>query len=59
VDIAPLVAGKVRWDWPLYHRLAAAVKQAAAAEGVPIEWGGDWKRFRDGPHWQLPRREYP
>ena len=59
VDIAPLVGGKVSWDWPLYHRLAPIVKQAALDEGVRIEWGGDWRSFKDGPHWQLPWRDYP
>lgn len=51
--------GKVSWDWPLYHRIAAAMKQAAAEVGVPIEWGGDWKTFPDGPHYQLPWKNYP
>ena len=59
VDIAPLVGGKVSWDWPLYHRLAPAVKLAAQAEGVDIEWGGDWRSFPDGPHWQLSWAAYP
>jgi len=59
VDIAPLDGGQVSWSWPLYHKLAPIIKQAAADEGVPIEWGGDWARFRDGPHWQLPWKEYP
>lgn len=59
VDIAPLIEGKVSWDWPLYHKLAKIVKAAAAHEGVQIEWGGDWRSFKDGPHWQLPWRDYP
>lgn len=59
VDIAPFVAGQVRWDWPLYFQLAATVKQAAKDVGVSVEWGGDWKTFKDGPHWQLPPRKYP
>ena len=59
IDIAPVVDGEVRWDWPLYHRLAAVVKNAAARENVPVEWGGDWKTFKDGPHWQLPWNRYP
>ena len=59
VDIAPLVGGKVSWDWPLYPRLAPILKQAALDEGVKIEWGGDWRSFKDGPHWQLPWRDYP
>lgn len=59
VDIAPLVDGKVSFAWPLYDRLSPIVKQAALDEGVKLEWGGDWKSFRDGPHWQLPWKEYP
>lgn len=59
VDLAPWIGGQVRWDWPLYHRLAAVVKDAAREVGVPIEWGGDWRTFKDGPHWQLPWSKYP
>lgn len=58
-DIAPLIDGAVSWDWPLYHRLAVVIKQAAVEVGVPIEWGGDWRTFKDGPHWQLPWSKYP
>lgn len=59
VDLAPLEGGAVSWAWPLYHRLATAVKDAARLEGVPITWGGDWTSFRDGPHWELPWAQYP
>ncbi|MCC3246162.1 M15 family metallopeptidase [Methylocystis sp. WRRC1] len=59
IDLAVKVGGKVRWDWPLYARLAADMKKAAAAVGVPIEWGGDWRSLKDGPHFQLPWAKYP
>jgi peptidoglycan L-alanyl-D-glutamate endopeptidase CwlK len=59
VDLAPMLNGKVSWDWPLYHRLAKIVKAAAAAENVPLQWGGDWRTFKDGPHWELPWKHYP
>lgn len=59
VDLAPMVGNEVRWDWPLYHRLAAIVKDAAQQAGVSVEWGGDWRSFKDGPHWQLPWKAYP
>lgn len=59
VDLAPMAGGFVSWDWKLYHPLAARMKAAAAAEGVPVEWGGDWRTLRDGPHWQLPHASYP
>ncbi len=51
--------GEIRWDWPLYKALAEAVKKAAELEDVPIEWGGDWATFKDGPHFQLPWGKYP
>lgn len=59
VDVAPFVNGEVRWDWPLYLKLAPIIKAAAVEENVPVEWGGDWIKFKDGPHWQLPWRAYP
>jgi len=59
VDIAPMIDNTVSWDWPLYHRLAKIIKAAAAAENVPIGWGGDWRSFKDGPHWELPWKVYP
>lgn len=59
VDLAAKVGGAIRWDWPLYERLAAAMKQAAQDEDVPLEWGGDWPSFKDGPHFQLPWARYP
>lgn len=59
VDIAPMDGGQVSWAWPLYNRLAPIVKQAAKDVGVSIEWGGDWRTFKDGPHWQLPWSAYP
>lgn len=58
-DIAPLVEGQVSWAWPLYHKLAKIIKEAARQENVAIEWGGDWRSFKDGPHWQLPWKSYP
>ncbi|KQJ34255.1 M15 family metallopeptidase, partial [Escherichia coli] len=27
----------------------------AAELGTAIEWGGDWKTLKDGPHFQLKR----
>lgn len=59
VDLGAMVSGTVRWDWPLYYKVADAMKKAAAELKVPIEWGGDWKKFKDGPHFQLPHMEYP
>lgn len=57
VDLAVWL-GTVRWEFPLYQRLAVSVKAAAADVGVPIEWGWDLWGW-DAPHWQLGRRKYP
>jgi peptidoglycan L-alanyl-D-glutamate endopeptidase CwlK len=60
VDLAVLDDdGKARWDAPAYRALAAEMKAAAVVEGVPVEWGGDWRSFFDGPHFQLPWDRYP
>lgn len=59
VDVAARVEGRIRWDWPLYPRIAAAFKAAAQAQGVALVWGGDWPRLRDGPHFELDRKAFP
>lgn len=68
LDIYPVVSGKVIVDWAggsrnadlkangAFTRLNTALKAAAKAEGVKIETGYDWGW--DGPHVQLPWREY-
>jgi peptidoglycan L-alanyl-D-glutamate endopeptidase CwlK len=57
-DDAP-EAGEIRWDWPLARKIATAMKTAATEEGVALVWGGDWKTFPDGPHFELSRTHYP
>jgi peptidoglycan L-alanyl-D-glutamate endopeptidase CwlK len=59
VDVAALIDGEVRWDWPLYPRIAGAFKAAAEQLNTPIVWGGDWKTLKDGPHFELDRKRYP
>lgn len=59
VDLGAWINKEVRWDWPLYSKIATAMKQAATEQNVAIIWGGDWRTFRDGPHFELDRRKYP
>ncbi len=59
VDLVAYIGSEIRWDWPLYHKIAAAMKAAAKEHGVAIVWGGDWRTFKDGPHFELDRRVYP
>ena len=60
VDIVPLEGGQVSWDWAHYHQIAPIIKDEWAkmqAEGLTgaavLTWGGDWRSFKDGPHWEL------
>lgn len=60
VDLGAWVDDQVDWSWPLYQQIAAAMKTAAKELNVPIVWGGDWRpQYKDGPHFELPRKEYP
>ena len=59
VDLGAWIEDEVRWDWPLYHQIAKAMKTAADELGVKIVCGADWKKFPDGPHFELDRKFYP
>lgn len=59
VDLAPFVSGAVSWEWQYFHQIAAAMKRAATELEIPLEWGGDWIGLKDGPHFQLPWKQYP
>ena len=59
VDLAVRMGKTVKWDEPLFVQMSKTIKAAAKAEGVTIEWGGDWKTFSDKPHYQLPWAKYP
>ena len=56
VDLAPY---PLSWDWEYFYPIADAMKAAAKELDVDLEWGGDWKSFPDGPHFQLSRKTYP
>lgn len=58
VDLGAWVDDRVDWSWPLYAKIAAAMKNAAKDLDIPIVWGGDWKK-KDGPHFELDRKVYP
>lgn len=59
VDIAPYIGGQIRWDWPPFYKIAEAMKAAAKEQETAIVWGGDWKTFKDGPHFELDRKVFP
>jgi len=39
--------------------IADAIKKASAEEKVAITYGGDWRKFKDYPHFELDRKVYP
>ena len=53
VDLVAIVDGKVSWEKQHYPEIAKAMKKAAADQKVNIRWGGDFKSFFDGPHFEL------
>ncbi|MCR2428473.1 M15 family metallopeptidase, partial [Salmonella enterica] len=59
VDVVAMPAGVVSWEWDYYAQIAVAVRRAARECGINVEWGGEWKTLKDGPHFQLPFRDYP
>ncbi|MEY4921835.1 MAG: hypothetical protein RLY17_552 [Pseudomonadota bacterium] len=60
VDLAPMINNQIPWeDWSAFYRIAKTMKQAAQQMELPLQWGGDWKKFKDGPHFELPREVYP
>lgn len=58
VDIIVFVDGKLTWDFDAYEKVAEHIKARAKELKIPIEWGGDWITFKDGPHFQLPWSTY-
>lgn len=59
IDLAILKQGKVIWDIKEYQELALHIKARAKDMDIPIIWGGDWKTFVDGVHYELDRKVYP
>ena len=56
IDLAPW---PISWEWEGFYPIADAMKEAAEDLDISIDWGGDWKSFPDGPHFQLSRKDYP
>lgn len=49
-----LVPWPVDWaDVDRFKELGQIVKEEAAKLGIKIQWGGDWPRFKDRPHYEL------
>ncbi len=59
VDIAPIIEKIIPWDrWEFFEMVAEVMKESAMKADIPIVWGGDWKSFKDGVHFELSREHY-
>lgn len=51
VDVLPY---PIKWnDRKGHEEFARLVKAIAQRHGIKIAWGGDWKSFKDRPHYEL------
>lgn len=59
LDYIAFVGGKGTYDAKAMKVVADAFKQAGKELDIPVDWGGDWKSFKDTPHIELNRTAYP
>lgn len=65
VDLAPILDTdgdgdtELSWNPDDFLPLNDAMQQAAANLGVKVTWGGSWKGFYDGPHFEIRPEDYP
>lgn len=59
VDVYAYPTPEGSWDMTYYRQIAEAFKAASVELAIPVEWGGNWTTLKDGPHFQLPHKDYP
>jgi len=52
-DIKLYVNGKITWESRYFIDFANQPKIRFLMKKYGVEWGGDWKSFKDYPHWEL------
>jgi len=57
VDVYAWKDGAVSWEFEDYETINVAFSQAAKLTNTPYVWGGSWKSFKDGPHFELKREK--
>lgn len=51
VDIIPY---PINWeDINKFCEVAGCIKTIANQQNLKVVWGGDWKSFKDYPHWEI------
>jgi len=53
VDLVPWVDGRSYFGRGHLALIHIAMKRAGSLLGIDFEWGGSWKTFKDGPHYQI------
>lgn len=54
VDIYAYINGKANWETKYYEPIARHIQEVAKNKfGVNLQWGGDWTKFKDYPHFQI------
>ena len=53
VDLYAYVNGSANWEHKYYQDISEAMFCAADELDIKIGWGGDWKTFKDSPHFYL------
>lgn len=55
IDIIPYPEGNKSKS--AFLSLSRLIKLSAHKLGITVEWGGDWKTFKDPPHWVIRHKE--
>lgn len=58
VDVVAYVGSSVM-GMAAVRKNRSSIQTGQPELNIPVEWGGDWKTLKDGPHFQLPHGAYP
>lgn len=56
IDILVYIDGKLTWEEKYYDHVAQFFIKASQELGIPIEWGGNWDKSKDRPHYELVKK---
>lgn len=60
IDLVPVHNGRIDFKYMKgFEEIKTAMAAAAEELDVPIQWGGNWKKLVDKPHFELDRKVYP
>jgi len=52
-DIVVYKDGVITWDSNTFSDVADHIMYIATTKGVTLTWGGNWRNFRDLPHFEI------